>query len=48
MQHLIPIAFRDLLPVPVRKAITKQSLFFKMFTSPKLKMTDMRKLEVEI
>ena len=48
MQRLIPIAFRELLPVPVWEALTELSLFFKTITSPRLKTSDMMKLESEI
>ena len=48
MQRLIPIAFRELLPVPVWEALTELSLFFKMINSSKFKTSDMMKLESEI
>ena len=48
MQRLFPIAFHELIPVPVWEALTELSLFFKMITSPKLKTSDMMKLESEI
>ena len=48
MQHLIPIAFRELLPVPFWEGLTELSLFFKMITSPKLKTSNLMKLESEI
>ncbi|CAO2825429.1 unnamed protein product [Amaranthus hypochondriacus] len=48
MQHLIPIVFRELLPLPIWEALTELSLFFKMLTSSKLKTVDLKKLEVKI
>ena len=48
MQRLIPIAFRELLPSSIWEALTELSLFFKMLTSPKLKATDLVKLEEDI
>ena len=42
------ISFHELLPVTVWEALTELGLFFKMITSPKLKTSDMMKLESEI
>ena len=48
MQRLPPVAFRELLPSKVWKAITELSLFFKNLTSSEITMADMEKLEGEI
>ena len=48
MQRLIPIAFRELLPVNVWEAITELSLFFKELTCTSLREDTMRKLEQDI
>lgn len=48
MQCLILVAnFQELLPLPIWKALNELSLFFKILTSPKLKMAKMMKLEEE-
>ena len=48
MQRLIPIAFREMLPLAVWQALTKLSLFFKELTSTMLKIGAMLRLEIEI
>ena len=48
MQRVIPIAFRELLPLPIWEALIELSLFFKILTSPKLKKAKMITLEEEI
>ena len=48
MQRLIPIAFRNLMPMNVWEPLTELSLFFKDITCTKLKEGDMRRLELEI
>ncbi|WCJ43095.1 hypothetical protein M5689_023857 [Euphorbia peplus] len=48
MQRLLPIAFRELLPVNVWEALTELSLFFKELTSAEIKVEDMERLEVQI
>ena len=48
MQRLMPIAFRELLPANVWKAITELSLFFKSLTSTVITNEDMAKLESDI
>ena len=48
MQRLIPIVFRELLSAKVWEALTKVSLFFRSFTSPKISATDMWSLYEEI
>ncbi|XP_057548066.1 uncharacterized protein LOC130826501 [Amaranthus tricolor] len=48
MQRLIPIAFRELLPVKVWEALTKLSLYFRSLTTTKLCVEDLRKMEADI
>lgn len=48
MQRLIPIAFRELLPQNVWKALTELSLFFKDLTATTITNEDMARLEDEI
>ena len=48
MQRLIPIAFREMLPLAVWKALTELSLLFKELTSIVLKIEAMMRLESEI
>ena len=48
MQRLMPIAFRELLPANVWKAITELSLFFKSLTSTVITNEDMARLESDI
>ena len=48
MQRLLPVAFRELLPQNVWKALTKLSMFFKDLTSTIIKNDDMARLEEEI
>ncbi|KAK6115444.1 hypothetical protein DH2020_007713 [Rehmannia glutinosa] len=48
MQRLIPIAFRELLPAHVWKALTELSLFFKDLTSTVIGTNDMIRLERDI
>ena len=48
MQRLMPIAFRELLPANVWKAITELSLFFKSLTSIVITNEDMARLESDI
>ena len=48
MQRLLPIAFRELLPQNVWKALTELSMFFKDLTSTIIKNDDMARLEEEI
>ncbi|GJX62489.1 hypothetical protein Tco_0295389 [Tanacetum coccineum] len=48
MQRLIPIAFRELLPTIVWKALTELSLFFKDLTCTTIKVDDMIRLHTEI
>ena len=48
MQRLLPIAFRELLPQNVWKALTELSMFFKDLTSTIIKNDDMARLEKEI
>ena len=47
MQRLLPVAFRELLPHNVWKALTKFSMFFKDLTSTIIKNDDMARLEEE-
>nr|GEU60015.1 hypothetical protein [Tanacetum cinerariifolium] len=48
MQRLIPIAFRELLPMKVWKALIELSLFFKDLTCTTIEMDDMIRLQKEI
>nr|GMC51112.1 uncharacterized protein LOC109179592 [Ipomoea batatas] len=48
MQRLIPIAFRELLPLNVWKVLTELSLFFKNLTSTTIRVEEMMKLENDI
>ncbi|XP_057548135.1 uncharacterized protein LOC130826571 [Amaranthus tricolor] len=48
MQRLIPIAFRELLPVKVWEALTELSLYFRSLTTTKLCVEDLRKMEADI
>ena len=48
MQRLIPIAFRELLPVNVWQALTELSLFFKDLTSTVITGEDMERLDKDI
>ena len=48
MQRLMPIAFQELLPANVWKAITELSLFFKSLTSTVITNEDMARLESDI
>lgn len=48
MQRLIPIAFRELLPQHVWKALTELSLFFKDLTATVIGATDMTRLGKDI
>ena len=48
MQRLLLIAFRELLPQNVWKALTELSMFFKDLTSTIIKNDDMARLEEEI
>nr|GEX69802.1 hypothetical protein [Tanacetum cinerariifolium] len=48
MQRLIPIAFRELLPITVWKALTELSLFFKNLTCTTIEVDDMIGLHTEI
>ena len=48
MQRLIPIAFRELLPQQVWKALTELSLFFKDLTSTTISNDEMARLESDI
>ena len=48
MQRLLPIAFRELLPMRVWEAITELSIFFKQLTSTILREEDMQRLEEDI
>ena len=47
MQNLIPIAFRNLMPMNVWEPLTELSLFFKDVTCTKLGEEDMNILELE-
>ncbi|KAL3643719.1 hypothetical protein CASFOL_014534 [Castilleja foliolosa] len=48
MQRLIPIAFRELLPPQVWKALNELSLFFKDITSTSIRREDMERLKSDI
>ena len=48
MQRLMPIAFRELLPANVLKAIIELSLFFKSLTATVITNEDMARLESDI
>ena len=48
MQRLLPIAFRNLLPIHVWESLTEVSLFFRDLCCPVLNIADMRRLEIEI
>ena len=48
MQRLIPIAFREILPLNVWKVLTELSLFFKELTATTIKTDDMVRLENDI
>lgn len=48
MQRLIPIAFRELLPMTVWKALTELSLFFKNLTCTTLEVDNLIRLHAEI
>lgn len=48
MQRLIPIAYRELLPLHVWKPLTELSLFFKDLTSTTIRNDDMMRLEKDI
>ena len=48
MQRLLPVAFHELLPQNVWKALTNFSMFFKDMTSTIIKNDDMAQLEEEI
>lgn len=48
MQRLLPIVFRELLPLNVWQSLMELSLGFKKITSPKVSVGDMAQLEVDI
>nr|GMD12815.1 uncharacterized protein LOC109168299 [Ipomoea batatas] len=48
LPRLIPIAFRELLPLNVWKVLTELSLFFKNLTSTTIRVEEMTKLENDI
>ena len=48
MQRLVPIAFRELLPLNVWQALTELSLFFKDLTATIIREEDMNRLDTEI
>ena len=48
MQRLLPIAFRNLLPIHVWESLTEVSLFFRDLCCPVLNIADMQRLEIEI
>ena len=48
MQRLIPIAFREILPLNVWKVLTELSLFFKELTATTIKTDDVVRLENDI
>ena len=48
LQRLIPIAFREMVPLAVWQALTELSLFFKELTSTVLKKEAILRLESEI
>ena len=48
MQRLMPIAFRELRPANVWKAITKLDLFFKSLTATIITNEDMVRLELDM
>lgn len=48
MQWLMPIAFRELLPANIWKALTKISIFFKELITRVIRINDMARLEEEI
>ena len=48
MQRLIPIDFREILPLNVWKVLIELSLFFKELTATKIKTDDMVRLENDI
>ena len=48
MQRVMPIAFRELLPTNVWKAINELSLFFKSLTATVITNEDMTRLESNI
>ena len=48
MQRLIPIAFCELLSLKVLEALTELSLLFRSFTTIKVTLDDMKKLEEDI
>ena len=48
LQHLLPIAVRNILPERVSAALIRVSNFFKKIYSPTIHISDMQKLEAEI
>ena len=48
MENLLPVMFKELLPLKVWKVITELSMFYKELCSTTLKMERLRKLEVDI
>ena len=48
MQRLIPIAFREILPLNVWKVLTELGLFFKELNATTIKIDDMVRLENDI
>jgi hypothetical protein len=48
LQHLLPIAIRNLLPERVSATLIRVSNFFKKIYSPTIRISDMQNLEAEI
>ena len=48
MERLLPIAFREMLPEPIWKAMTEVSLFFRELCSTTLKVEQLEKMEKNI
>ena len=48
MERLIPLAFRDMLPKPIWRALTELSLFFKEICANELRVSDMENAELAI
>lgn len=48
MQRVLPVGFRELLPVSVWNAITEMCLFFRELTSRNIKIADMVRLQQNI
>ena len=48
MENLLPVMFKELLPLKVWKVVTELNMFYKELCSTTLKVERLRKLEVDI